>query len=268
MFGLILTLLAAPSPADLATANPDAPALELGWRDGIRAKGGGRIHLLGDGGDDGQAGFFDFQGFIELHNAPGSATVVPYAYWRGRFAFEGGFRWRIDALRPWTVKLTGLLEHESDHATAQNFDGLGADTGFVNLNSLAVQAAVRHGNSAPSHAALTLRAHVLTCTFDQQRCGAGGGLRGEATFEAELHLAQELMLTSKWNLFAAAWGQVLVPTADIGRGRRAAFRAGVVWRRDRDALALFFQALGGTDVGYFRQRDTVQVGVGVAWVPH
>ena len=40
---LAISLPSAPSPIDLATASADAPALELGWRDGIRAKGGGRI---------------------------------------------------------------------------------------------------------------------------------------------------------------------------------------------------------------------------------
>ncbi len=265
MFGLILTLLAAPSPADLATANPDAPALEFGWRDGLRAKGGGRIRILGDG-EDATTGFFDFHGFIELHNEPGSTIVVPYQLWRGRFSFEGGYRRRLDGATPWTLKASLLLEHESDHSTSGT-DFFNTAPGFVNLNALAAQGAVRRGGSAPTHAALTLRAHVLTCTFDAVRCGFGGGLRGEPTFEAELSLAQELQLSAKWNAFAAVWGQVLVPTRDIVRGRRLAFRLGAIRHRATDALGLFFQLLAGTDLGYFRQRDTLQVGVGVAWVP-
>ena len=265
MFGLILTLLAAPSAADLATASPDAPALEFGWRDGLRAKGGGRIRILGDGEDE-TTGYFDFHGFIELHNAPGSVVVVPYEFWRGRFAFEGGFRRRFDGAVPWTLKAALLLEHESDHST--NTSGFfNRFPGFVNLNSVALQGSVRHGRSAPTHAALTLRAHVLTCTFSAVACGDGGGLRGDATFEAELSLAQELRLSAKWNAFAALWGQVLVPTRDIVRGRRLAFRLGAIRHRASDALGLFIQGTAGTDLGYFRQRDAVQVGVGVAWVP-
>lgn len=261
----MLTLLAVPGPGDLATANPDAPALEFGWRDGLRAKGGGRIRILGDGEDD-TTGYFDFHGFIELHNAPGSDVVVPYEFWRGRFTFEGGYRRRIDGAVPWTLKAGLLLEHESDHSTGTS----GVFTsfpGFVNLNSLALQGGVRRGGPYPTHAALTLRAHVLTCTFSAEQCGWGGGLRGDATFEAELGLTQELRLSARWNAFAALWGQVLVPTHDIVRGRRLSFRVGALRRRTTDALGLFVQGLAGTDLGYFRQRDTVQLGVGVAWVP-
>lgn len=262
----MVSLISAPGALDLVTASPDAPALECGWRDGIRAKGGGRIRILGDG-DDATGGFFDFHGFIELHNFPGSAVVVPNEYWRGRFSFEGGYRWHVDAQRPWTVRLTGLVEHESDHSTSPGFFGTQVDIGYVNLNALAVKGGLRHGNSAPTHAAVTARLHVLTCTRNQYQCGAGGGLRGDVTFEGEAEVGQELMLTSKWSLFAAAWAQVLVPTADIVRGRRAALRAGAIRRRGTDSLAFFFQLFGGTDVGYWRQYDTLQVGAGLAWTP-
>ncbi|MBS1150251.1 MAG: hypothetical protein H6Q89_1949 [Myxococcaceae bacterium] len=175
---LAVSLLAAPSPVDLATASPDAPALELGWRDGMRAKGGGRIRLLGDG-EDRQGGFFEFQGFIELHNGPGYHGVIPYEYWRGRFALEGGHRWKFDGPTPWVLRLTGALEHESDHSTSPNVGGGQPDVGFVNLNSLSLQAGVRRGGSSPSHAALTARLHVVTCTRSQTTCGRGGGLSGD-----------------------------------------------------------------------------------------
>lgn len=266
---LAISLLSAPSPIDLATASPDAPALELGWRDGIRAKGGGRIRLLGEG-EDLAGGFFEFLGFIELHNGPGNHGVIPYEYWRGRFAFEGGHRWQIDGLRPWVFRLTGALEHESDHATSANFSGLAGDTGFVNLNALAVTTGLRHGTVAPTHAALTLRLHVITCTRNPQACGRGGGLAGEAGYEVDLAFTQELALwgwLEKWNLFAAVWGQVTGATLLIFPGRRLAVRLGAIRHRKTDAIALFFQALAGTDVGYFRQQDTVQLGAGLAWTP-
>lgn len=265
---LALGLLAAASPVDLATASPDAPALELGWRDGLRAKGGGRIRLLGSG-EDRTGVALDFHGFIELHNARGSGSFVPYQYWRGRFALEGGYRWRFDGLRAWTFRLIGGLEHESDHATAQNTTGSTPDVGFVNLNDVALTAGVRHGAVAPTHAALTLRAHVLTCTRSRLTCGRGGGLAGDPTFEAELTLTQELALwgaLERWNVFASMWGNVLVPTPLISRSRRLAIRAGVIRQRSSDAFSIFFQALVGTDLGFFRQTDTVQAGLGVAWV--
>ena len=266
---LAVSLLAAPSPVDLATASPDAPALELGWRDGMRAKGGGRIRLLGDG-EDRQGGFFEFQGFIELHNGPGYHGVIPYEYWRGRFALEGGHRWKFDGPTPWVLRLTGALEHESDHSTSPNVGGGQPDVGFVNLNSLSLQAGVRRGGSSPSHAALTARLHVVTCTRSQTTCGRGGGLSGDRGFEVELAVTQELSLWSvleKWNLFASAWGQLTLETPLIIPARRLAVRLGAIAHRRSDAISIFFQALAGTDVGYFRQQDTLQLGAGLAWTP-
>jgi hypothetical protein len=266
---LAISLLSAPSPIDLATASPDAPALELGWRDGIRAKGGGRIRLLGEGEDDG-GGFLDFHGFIEMHNGPGYHGFVPYEYWRGRFALEGGYRWKLDGQRPWVFRLTGGLEHESDHSTSPNVTNSPVDVGFVNLNSAALTAGVRHGRVAPTHAALTFRLHVITCTRDQQVCGRGGGLAGDRGFELELALTQELALwgvLQKWNLFASGWGQVTLGTRLIFPARRVAVRLGAIRHRKTDAFAFFFQTLAGTDVGYFRQQDTLQLGAGLAWTP-
>ncbi len=266
---LAVSLLAAPSSIDLATASPDAPALELGWRDGIRAKGGGRIRLLGEG-DDSPGGFFDFQGFIELHNAPGYYGFVPYAFWRGRFALEGGLRWKVDGNRPWVFRLTGALEHESDHPTGPDVRGDVPDIGYVNLNSLSAQAGLRHGTGAPTHAALTVRLHVLTCTRSQAYCGMGGGLYGDPGFEAELAVTQEFSLwgaLEKWNLFASLWGQATVGTRLIFPARRLTGRLGAIRHRKADALSFFVQGLVGTDIGYFRQRDAVQLGLGLAWAP-
>ena|GEM_PF-6453274 len=239
----------------------------MGWRDGIRAKGGGRIRILGDGDDTG-GGFFEFAGFIELHNEPGYHGVIPYAYWRGRFAFEAGYRFHFGGTRPWTLRLTGGVEHESDHPTGPNVRGATPDVGFVNLNDLLATVGVRHGVIAPTHAAVTARLHAVTCTRDQEVCGRGGGLAGDVGFEAELSLAQELRLTGwfqKWSLFAALWGQVTLPTNLIFPGRRASVRLGVIRHRSADSLSFFLQALGGTDVGYFRQADVLQLGAGLAW---
>ncbi len=266
---LAVSVLCAPGPLDLATASPDSPALEVGWRDGIRAKGGGRIRILGDSDDLG-GGFFDFQGFIELHNGPGYHGVIPYEFWRGRFAFEGGYRFHFDGLRPWTFRLTGALEHESDHPTGPNTDGSRPTVGWVNLNSLSVLAGLRHGRVAPTHAAITARLHVVTCTRDPSYCGSGGGLYGEPGFEVELAFTQELSLwgaLQKWSLFASLWGQATVGTRLIFPGRRLSIRLGTMRHRASDTVSLFFQALVGTDLGYYRQHDTVQLGAGLAWAP-
>lgn len=266
---LALSLFAAPSPIDLATASPDAPALELGWRDGIRAKGGGRIRLLG-AGEDLPGGFFEFQGFLEMHNGPGYFGVIPYEFWRGRFALEGGYRWRFNGARPWVFRLTGALEHESDHPTGPNVDTSAPTFGYVNLNSVSLLAGVRHGAVAPTHAALTVRLHVLTCTRSTTYCGQGGGLYGDRGFEAELAVTQELSLWGffeKWNLFASLWGQATLGTPLIIPARRLTVRLGAIRHRKTDGISIFFQALAGTDIGYFRQFDTVQLGAGVAWSP-
>lgn len=264
----IFVLLAAPSPVDLATASPDAPALELSWRDGLRAKAGGRLRFVGDG-DDRRGPLFEFLGFIELHNQAGNLSFVPYQFWRGRFAFEAGYRWTFEGEKPWTFRLVGALEHESDHATAPNSGTRADHAGFVNLNSLSATAGLRHGRSAPTHAALTVRLHALTCTFSQLECGRGGGLAGDRSVEAELAFTQELPLwgaLQRWNLFASAWGDAVAGTRQIVASRRLGLRAGTVFRRKSTAVSLSVHALVGTDIGYFQQREAVQLGVGVAWV--
>src|SRR5687768_6121840 len=114
---LALSLLAAPSSMDLASASPDTPVLELGWRSGMRAKAGGRIRFFSDA-DDIPGPFFDFMGFLELHNAPSYFGVIPFEFWRGRLALEGGYRWTFAGERPWGLQLTAAIEHESDHSTS------------------------------------------------------------------------------------------------------------------------------------------------------
>lgn len=264
-----MLMLSAPSSSDLATANPDAPALELGWRDGIRAKGGGRIRFIGEG-EDSRGGFFDFQGFIELHNRPGYFGPIPYECWRGRFALEGGARFLFEGPTPWGLKVAAGVEHESDHQTSPNLESTLPVFGFVNLNSLALHAGLRHGRVAPTHVDLTARLHLVTCTRDPIYCGKGGGTYGDRAFEGELSLTQELSLwgsLEKWNLFASAWGQVSAASALVFPARRVSVRVGVIRHRATDAIALFFQALAGTDLGYYRQRETVQLGAGLAWTP-
>lgn len=259
-------LLAAPAFAasgDATSANPDAPAVELGWRGSLRAKAGLRLPFAAP--KEGERGvLLEVPAFIELHNSPGNESVVPYELWRARIAVGGGYRWRLGELR---LDALALLEHESDHVTGPNTDTRSPDFGFVNFNDLALVGRVRRQVRHPTFAQLTARLHLLTCTVSTSTCGAGLGWAGDRTVEVSAEASQELTLDegARWALFASVAGDVLAATPLVATARRVALRLGALWRRPRDVLSLSLYGLAGTDVGYARGPDTLQAGVQFAW---
>lgn len=255
---------AAAAGFDATSASPDAPAVELGWRGSLRAKAGVRIPFLAP--KEGEAGvLLEVPAFIELHNAPGNGSIVPYELWRARIALGGGYRWRAGDLR---VDVLALLEHESDHVTGPNLDTRSPDFGFVNFNDLAVSGRVRRAVRHPTFAQLTARLHLLTCTVSTRTCGQGLGWAGDRTVEVSAEASQELTLdeAARWALFASVAGDVMAATPLVAPARRVALRLGGLWRRPRDVLSLSLYGLAGTDVGYARGPDTLQLGVQFAWV--
>ncbi len=261
-----LLLLAGPARAasfDATSASPDAPAVEVGWRGSLRAKAGLRLAFAAP--PAAASGLLlEVPAFIELHNAPGNGSVVPYQLWRARLAVGAGYRWRLGELR---LDALALLEHESDHPTGPNTATGTADFGFVNFNDVALAGRLARLVRHPQFVQLTGRFHVLTCTVSTARCGAGLGWRGDRTFELSLEGSQELTLdeAARWALFVAVAGDVMAATPLIAPARRLALRLGGRWRRERDVLSLSLYGLAGTDVGYARGPDTLQAGVQFAW---
>ncbi len=260
---LILGSAGRASSADVSSASPDAPAVEVAWRGSLRAKAG--IHLaLVEPREGAPGALFEAPAFIELHNAVGNGSVVPWEYWRARIALAGGYRWRLGDFR---VDALALIEHESDHATGPNVIADSVEFGFVNFNDVALTARVRRLVRHPQFVQLTTRLHVLTCTVSTAVCGAGFGGRGDRSFEASLEGSQELTLDAEahWALFVAVAGDAIVATPLIRPARRLALRLGALWRRTHDVLSLSLYGLAGTDVGYLRGPDTLQGGVQLAW---
>jgi hypothetical protein len=262
---LLLASVARAATADLTSANPDAPAVEVGWRMSLRAKAGVRIAFLAPKeGDSGP--LIELPAFIELHNFPGNTSVVPYELWRARIALAGGYRWRRG---DWRLDALGLLEHESDHVTGPNVADEFSDWGFVALNDAALTARVRRMVRHPSFVQLTGRFHFLTCTITTTVCGAGHGVIGDRTFEMSLEGSQEFTLDgdAKWALFASLSADAWVAQPLVAPSRRISVRLGVLWRRPGNSLSLSLFGLAGNDVGYGRALDTLQAGVQLAWAP-
>jgi hypothetical protein len=260
---LLVASLTHAASADLTSANPDAPAVEVGWRMTIRAKAGVHISFLAPKeGDSGP--LIELPAFIELHNFPGNTSVVPYELWRARVALGGGYRWRKG---DWRVDALGLLEHESDHVTGPNVADEFSDWGFVALNDAALTARVRRLVHHPTSMQATARFHFLTCTITTTVCGAGHGVIGDRTFEMSVEGSQELTLDAdaKWALFVSLSADAWIAQPLIAPARRISVRLGVLWRRPSGSLSLSLFGLAGNDVGYRRALDTLQAGVQLAW---
>jgi hypothetical protein len=249
--------------ADVASASPDASAVEVAWRTTLRAKAGLRLPVFSP--KEGEQGLLiELPFFIELHNTPGNDSFVPYEFWRARVALAGGYRWRLN---DWRVDALGLLEHESDHPTGPNLAREFTDFGFVALNDAALTGRVRRMTRHPTWFSLTARLHFLTCTASTEACGAGLGVVGDRTFEASVEGVQELTLDAdgKWSIFAALSGDALVATPRIVPGRRISARLGGLWRHAGAVWSLSLLGLAGSDVGYGRANDVLQLGVQLAW---
>lgn len=262
---LLLAGVARAGTLEVTSASPDVPAVEVGWRLGVRAKAGARIALVSPpAGASGALVEVPF--FIELHNRLGASSVVPYQLWRARVGLFGGYRWRWS---DWRVDALAAVEHESDHITGPNAPEFFSGAGFVALNDVALAARARRLVHHPLAMQLTSRLHVLTCTSSPEDCGRGLGRVGDQTLEVSLDASQEFTLddAARWALFAAVAGDALIATARIAPGRRVALRLGVLWRRTGQTLSLSLYGLAGSDVGYARQADTLQAGLQLAWAP-
>ncbi|MBK7857358.1 MAG: hypothetical protein IPJ65_01790 [Archangiaceae bacterium] len=268
--GWVVALVLAQSFADFeaVTADPDAPVAEAGWQSSLRAKAGLRVPFFELG--SGPWGYLRLPSFIELHNAPGNTSVVPYQYLRARIQLEGGAVFQLG--RAFALVTALRLEHESDHPVAADTWHDDNEYGFVAMNSFAALGTLRWQRDADAVTlGLAARVHVVTCTRDPDRCGEGHGWRGEATYEGTASLAwQHLLLTrANWGLdvFAAVFGAYTAPTALVVEERRFTAKGGVGLSRAKLGwLYLYVSAWVGNEMGYRRYRqDITQGGFGFGW---
>lgn len=250
----------AQSDARMLSASPDAPVVSLGWRSQLRGTVGVRLPIVGDLAGTGF--LLQLPALIELHNL--TAQAIPWQYWRGRLVLEAIYR-REAALGARRAAFAGTfaVEHESDHSS----DG---HPGFVNLNSASLRGefTVVLGRHALTTSRFT-RLHFLTCTVDATTCGDYGGTGGSRTFEAATDVIFDgtLVAGHPYRSFAALHGAWLVHNGLATMERRVVVETGVAVRAGaRGLYPLYFTALFGNDVGYYRgAREVTQAGLGLRW---
>lgn len=265
---LVISSVACAAQLDIMSADPDAPATELGWRSAVRGKAGVRIPFIAPA--PASKGFrFDLPLFIELHNYSGQTGFIPFQLWRGRIALEAGYELPFDAAKEWWFGATVGLEHESDHPTGAPVSGYDA-AGFLNINDVAVTASFHHRTRRSTWLAATNRLHVLTCTFNQYVCGAQGGAGGDRGYEFAASVIQQWPLDdeARWVLVLAAHGAGRLPTPQIAGEGRITVRAGISRQINSHWLALSLILLAGNEVGMERNGPGgVRGGLTLAWSP-
>ena len=251
----------AQSDARMLSASPDAPVASLGWRNTLRGAVGVRMPLVG--ALSGTGFLLQLPALIELHNTS-PTQAVPWEYWRGRLAIEAIYRREV-ALGARQAAFAGAFaaEHESDHSSKGH-------PGFVNLNSLSLRgdATIALGIHALT-VALVTRLHVLTCTTHAVTCGNYGGKGGSATFETAMDVVFDGTFVKgyPYRFFVALHGAWLVSNELAATERRLVLDTGVALRPATQGLyQLYFTALAGNEVGYYRMTPAVlQAGFGVRW---
>jgi hypothetical protein len=263
--GLLLALLLAQfSEGETISANPDAAVTEAAWQWGLRAKAGVSIPFIDDGSKPRFRMSLPF--FLELHNALGDSSWVPFEYWRARVQLEARFDF---PLSPFIISTWARLEHESDHPTASIPTN---DQGWVHFNSISGGGALHWEHEAHSvNVMLVPRLHLLSCTRDPRVCGAGGGTTGDRALEFSAGATYQWLFhqseTLTFDLFASLWGTWIFPSDQIVTERRLVVRAGIGLARPRMGRAyIFLSGFFGTQVGYARNGpDVALFGCGFGW---
>lgn len=147
-------------------ADPNLPATEVGFRNGMRAKTGLPIPFF-----RGPHGGVGLRGFLAIHDETlDRVNGFPFHFWRGYLALGGHLR----TIRgPWTLRLALHAEHESDHQSVRAFvdrDPLDPyHPVFRNAGVLEGDAEVALPN-ARVFSRVGFRYHLITCTTASTPC--------------------------------------------------------------------------------------------------
>jgi hypothetical protein len=268
MLAATLLLLSQLPDPQAVSADPDTAVTEAAWRGSLRAKIAFDADLLAIGKEPRFR--LRLPAFIELLNAPGDFSEVPYDFWRARVQIEGLEQFTLTPeLR---LGVAQRLEHESDHPTGPSVSGVSAQGGWVNMNALATIFTLRWRRGPDAlNVAVTARLHLLTCTRDTDVCGLGGGAAGSLGFEGSLGASYQRVLVerahSALDVFGAAFASYLPPTDLITLERRVTLKAGAgVTQGAMGRLFIFLEGWFGTQGGYLRNTgDVVVFGGGIGW---
>jgi hypothetical protein len=246
------------------SAAPDAPYAGIGWRWGMRARGGVAAPIVRD--PEGWRVRFD--GFAELYNTSLDAWF-PYEFWRGYLAIRVGYRWplSIDGIAS-AFALTFGIEHESDHET---FHGRIEFPTYVYADAFATR-----GDLLFSWPELTLmigvtaRAHFADCTDVRRNCvDVARAISG--SFETNLDISARTggLPLDDGNVrgCAAIHMGYIVPVANVIQEARASLDVGACWRiRGMGEWQFLGEARGGSDLGMHRAQSIAHLGLSVRWV--
>jgi len=251
---------------DTVSADPNAPAFGYIWRKGSRVVLGLAIPLIG--GAPTALWGVKVTPFVELHNRPGSFSLVSNEEWRGRASLEVWRAWVRGAdpdTGPW-VRLGLGIDHESDHASVQREIPFPAFS-FRQLNDVALRATVSTASDRRFIASGELGSMLFLASCTQPRVDClqhwdtsyGGSL--------DLVLQRILSPSKKWRAFAATSLSWIVPAGRVTRESRIVLHVGV-WNRSLiGAVQIFALGFVGNDNGISREKVVYEWGAGVRWNP-
>jgi len=252
---------------DTMSASPNAPAFGYVWRKGSRVALGLAIPIVG--GAPSSLWGVKVTPFVELHNRPGSFSLVSNEEWRGRASLEVWRAWVRGAADPSTapwVRLGLGINHESDHASVQREVPVPPPS-FRQLNDIALRAAVSTASDRRFIASgeLSSMLFLASCTQPRVDClqhwdtSYGGSL--------DLLLQRTLSANTRWRAFASASLSWIVPAGRVARESRIVVHLGVWDRSLIGALQFFVLGFIGNDNGISREKVVYEWGAGMRWNP-
>jgi hypothetical protein len=251
---------------DTVSASPNAPAFGYLWRRGSRVALGLAIPIIGAS----PTALWGIRviPFVELHNAPGSFSLVSNEEWRGRASLEFWRAWVRGPdpdTAPW-VRLVLGINHESDHASVRR-EVPNPPLSFRQLNDIAVRASVSTASDRPFIASgeLSSMLFLASCTQPRVDClqhwdtSYGGSL--------DLVLQRILSPNRKWRAFASASLSWIVPAGRVARESRIVMHLGAWNRSVIGAVQIFALGFIGNDNGISREKFVYEWGAGLRWNP-
>jgi hypothetical protein len=247
------------------SASPNAPAFGYIWRKESRIVLSLAIPILG-ASPDARWGLH-LTPFLELHNRPGSYSLVSNEEWRGRAMLELWRSWVRGSdpnIAPW-LRLGLGLEHESDHATVRREVPV-PPYSFRQLNDVAFHTTVSTAIEQQWFVSgeLTSQLFFGSCTQPQVDCLQ----HWDTSYGGSLDLVVQRLLGSQtWRAFASFSFSWIVPAGRVIGESRLVSNVGVWNRAWLGAWQLFVLGFFGHDVGIGREQVVYQWGAGVRWNP-
>lgn len=248
------------------SASPNAAAFGYIWRRGSRIVLGLAIPLLG-GSSSAQWGLH-LTPFVELHNTPGSFSLVSNEEWRGRASLELWRSWVRGSdpdVAAW-LRLGVGFDHESDHASVRREVPV-PPFSFRQLNDISFRATVSTALNRRLIASgeLTSLLFLASCTQPRVDCL----LHWDTSYGGSLDLVLQHRLGSElsWRAFASLSLSWIVPAGRVVRESRIVSHLGLWHRGWVGAWQIFVLGFIGNDLGISREKVVYEWGAGLRWNP-